>query len=299
MTQALVVGRERKGRPAADTVETVRARLAEAGWTVDAAVVKRKRALTKRAERAVKAGARAVVVVGGDGAVLRVVQALATTDVALGIIPTGTGNLVATNLEIPKDVDGAIRCLLDERRRTIDLGRAEVDGREWWFAVACGVGLDAEVMAATKRRQKLRWGRLAYVANLVRKSGGAREVLHELEIDGGKARVQALQVLVANFGQAGLAITPKLPVVPDDGALDVIVMRGRGRVSGLLAAWEAMRQGHPGRSRGGKAFRTRARSVAIATKPDRAVEVDGTVVGKTPVRIEVRPGALSVLAPSG
>ncbi len=298
MTQALVLGRERKGRPAADTVEAVRARLAEAGWNVEARVVKRKGALTKQAARAVERDAHVVVVVGGDGAVLRVVQALATTPVALGVIPTGTGNLVATNLAIPKDVDGAIDCLLAEGRRTIDLGRAEVDGDAWWFAVACGIGLDAEVMAATKRPQKLRWGRLAYLANLVRKSGGVREARHTIQVDGGTARLRALQVLVANFGKTGLAISPKLPVVPDDGALDVIVMRGQGRARGLLAAWEAIRQGHPGRSRGGRAFRTRARTVSVDTKPRRQVEVDGTVVGSTPVRIEVRPAALTVLVPA-
>jgi len=299
MTQAFIVGRERKGRPAADTVEKVRARLADAGWNVEAAVVRRKRALTKRAGKAVRSGAHVVVVVGCDGAVLRVVQALATTPVALGVIPTGTGNLVATNLDIPRDVDGAIGCLLEEHRRTIDLGRVDVDRDRWWFAVACGIGLDAEVMAATKRREKLRWGRLAYLANLVAKGGHAREVRHTIEVDGATARVRALQVLVANFGRTGLAVSPKLPVVPDDGALDVIVMRGRGRVRGLLAAWEAIRQRRPGRSRGGRAFRTRARTVAVATKGARHVEIDGTVVGATPVRIEVSPAALQVLVPAG
>jgi diacylglycerol kinase (ATP) len=298
MTQALVIGRERKGRPAAETVDTVRAKLAEAGWNVEAAVVRKKRALTKRSARAVRDGAHVVVVVGGDGAVLHVVQSLATTPVALGIIPTGTGNLVATNLGIPKDVDGAIACLLEERRRTIDLGQVEIGGDTWWFAVACGIGLDAEVMAATKRPQKLRWGRLAYLANLVRKSGHAREARHKLTIDGADARVRALQVLVANFGRTGLAVTPKLPVVPDDGALDVIVIRGRGRVHGLLAAWEAMRQRRPGRSRGGHAFRTRARTVEVASKPTRPVEIDGTVIGTTPIKIEVKPAALTVLSPA-
>src|SRR5512140_3123609 len=95
MTQAFVIGRRRKGRKIAGIVDEVRRELEAAHWIVQSDVVTRKRALTKKAKRAVKAGCDVLVVVGGDGAVLHVAPELAKTKVALGIIPTGTGNLLA------------------------------------------------------------------------------------------------------------------------------------------------------------------------------------------------------------
>jgi len=92
LTQALVIGRRGKGRPIEEAVRETRKRLEGAGWTVESALEDRKRVLRKRAARAVKAEVDVVVAVGGDGAVLQLVQVLAETPVALGIIPNGTGN---------------------------------------------------------------------------------------------------------------------------------------------------------------------------------------------------------------
>jgi len=87
LTQALVIGRRGKGRPIEEAVRETRKRLEGAGWTVESALEDRKRELRQRAARAVKAEVDVVVAVGGDGAVLQLVQVLAETPVALGIIP--------------------------------------------------------------------------------------------------------------------------------------------------------------------------------------------------------------------
>ena len=112
MTRALMLGRRRKGRPIGVAVAEATALLVAAGWTVDARVVDRKRQLRRETRRGVKAGVDVVVAVGGDGAVLQVVQKLAETKVALGIVPKGTGNLLATNLGIPTEVDAAVQVVL-------------------------------------------------------------------------------------------------------------------------------------------------------------------------------------------
>ena len=103
MTRAFVIARQRKGGKVRTVVDEVRHALQAASWKVDWVIVKRKRDLTRKTARAVKKGCDVVVIVGGDGAVLQVAPSLARTKVALGIIPTGTGNQLAGNLHIPPD----------------------------------------------------------------------------------------------------------------------------------------------------------------------------------------------------
>jgi diacylglycerol kinase (ATP) len=298
MTQALVIGRRRKGRKIGQVVRETQQRLEAAGWTVDIALVDRKRDLRRQAARAVKAEVDVVVAVGGDGAVLQVVQVLAGTQVPLGIVPMGTGNLLAGNLGIPHRPDRAAEVVMSGARRRIDLGRLTVGGKHEVFAVACGVGFDAEVMKATAKSRKLRWGKLAYVASAIGQRRRVRNVVHEITLDGVKSTMDATQVFIANFGRMGLAMAPRLEIQPDDGHLDVIVVRASGPLPGLLAGWEALRQGDLGESSKGHAFRAKAREVRIETEPSRLVEIDGSVVGATPIMASIRPAALTVIVPA-
>jgi YegS/Rv2252/BmrU family lipid kinase len=291
----MVVGRRRQGRPIAQQVAEVAGILREGGWRVDDAVVSRKGELRQLARRAVRHGADVVVAVGGDGAVLQVATGLAGSRTALGIIPLGTGNLLAGNLRLPTSPAKAARLLLTGRRRRIDVGRITVDGKERCFTVACGVGFDAEVMDATETTQKLHWGKLAYLANAVGQSDEVRNVVHTITIDGERMKTRASQVFVANFGRMLPIVSPRRPIRPNDARLDVIIIQAAGPLPGLLAGWEAITQGELGESRGGHVFRAQASKVRIETKPRRLVEVDGSVIGSTPVKIRVRPAALTVV----
>ncbi|HEY8868642.1 MAG TPA: diacylglycerol kinase family protein [Candidatus Limnocylindrales bacterium] len=297
MTRALVIGRRRKGRTIGKVVLETRSRLEAAGWTVDSAVVSSKPALRRHAARGVKANVDVVIAVGGDGAVLQVVQELADTQVALGIVPMGTGNLLAGNLGLPHHPDKAADVLLGGGRRRIDLGRVTVGGKRELFAVACGVGFDAEVMKGTVKSQKRRWGKLAYVASAIRQHHRVRNVDHEIILDGVSSTMKATQVFIANFGRMALGVKPLLEIEPDDGVFDVIVVQASGPVPGLLAGWEALRQKHMGKSAEGHVFRARAREVTIETEPSRLVETDGSVMGATPIKAVIRPAALTVIVP--
>ena len=297
MTRAFVVGRRRKGRKIREVVREVERLLQAGGWEVDSQVVTRKRDLRRRTAAAVEAQYDVVVAVGGDGAVLEAASALAETKVALGIIPTGTGNLLAGNLKIPNGPAAAVRVLLTGRRRRIDVGRVTINGEHHDFTVACGVGFDAEVMDATGTAQKLRWGRLAYLANAIAQTGSIRNVTHEITLDGVQSTMEAAQVFIANFGRMLPMVAPRRRVRPDDGLLDVIVIRASGPVPGLLAGWEALLQTELGESSGGRVFRAQAREVRIETEPSRLVETDGSVVGRTPLVASILPGALIVMVP--
>lgn len=296
--RALVVGRRRKGRKIGAAVLETQRLLEGAGWKVDSSVVVRKRDIRQATAKAVKAGVDVVVAVGGDGAVLQVVNVLAETQVALGIIPKGTGNLLAGNLGIPHRLDRAVDVLVNGRRRRIDLGRVTVDGKDRDFAVACGVGFDARVMQATGTAEKARWGKLAYVANAIREGRHVQNVRHEITIDGVRTTTMAAQVFIANLGRIGGPMQPRLKVRGDDGLLDVIVVRASGLLPGMLAGWEALRQRDLGESGPGHVLRAQAREVRIETSPDRLVEIDGSVVGKTPISATIRPAALTVIEPA-
>ena len=268
-----------------------------AGWRVDTKIVARKRDLTRKTRTAVKSGCDVVVVVGGDGAVLRVAPSLAKTTTSLGIVPAGTGNLLAANLGIPRDPPAAVRTILNRSTRTIDLGRAVVQGKSYDFSIACGIGFDAEVMDGTDSSQKRRWGKLAYLASAVARTSEIENVDHQITVDGVRTDTEATQVLVANFGRMALGIRPRRSILPDDGMLDVIVVRASGPIDGLLAGWEALRQKDLGESPRGHVLRARAREVCVAATPSRRVEVDGSVVGRTPVTVSILPAALTVIVP--
>ena len=298
MTTAFVVGRRRKGRDIESRVRKVRAALEAAGWTVESDVVDRKAELRRAARRAVKRGCEVVVAVGGDGAVNLVAGALIGTNVALGIIPAGTGNLLAGNLGIPRRVDAAAQTVISGAHRRMDVGRAIVDGKSFDVLVACGIGFDADVMGSTGNRSKRRFGKLAYFASAIATSRRIRNVAHEITLDGVTMKTAAAQVMVANFGRMMAGLSPRRPVRSDDGLFDVFVVRASGPIPALAATWETLRQGDLGHSSGGRAFRAQAREVRIATAEPLLVEIDGGVVGKTPVEASILPAALTVIVPA-
>ena len=259
-------------------------------------VVRRKRQLRRAASHAARSGVDVVVCVGGDGTVVQVATALTGTDVALAVIPTGTGNLLAGNLGIPTGRDKAARIAMTGRRRRIDVGEITVDGKRRSFTVACGIGFDASVMGRTDSEQKGRWGKLAYVANALREAGTIRNIPYELTVDGVHSTTEAAQVIVANLGRLppGLKVRG---VRPDDGHLDLLVIRATGPLSALLAGWEALRNSEPGDDRDGHATRTRAHQLHIESEPRRPVDIDGSVIGRTPIDVSIRPAALIVMVP--
>jgi diacylglycerol kinase (ATP) len=297
VTSVLVIGRRRKGRQIGAAVRATKERLSAAGWTVESDVVLKKSELRRHARAAVKAKVDVVVAVGGDGAVFQVVNALARSETVLGIVPKGTGNLLAGNLQIPIDIDDAVKVLLEGAPRTIDLGRVRLKGKDRDFAVACGIGFDAVVMDATQPAQKRRWGKLAYLANAVREGRKVDAVEHEITIDGRTISTAAAQVFVANFGRIGALFEPRRRVIPDDGQFDVFVVKASGPVEGLIAGWTALRQRQLGETADGRVLRVRATDVRVTSRPPQLVETDGTVIGQTPIRVRMRPASLRVLAP--
>jgi diacylglycerol kinase (ATP) len=252
---------------------------------------------------ALAAGSPLVVVIGGDGSVRSTAAALAGSGTAIGIVPAGTGNLLAASLGIPRRPERAAAALASAGERTIDLGRARVgadaDGPELPFVVAAGVGFDARVMAATTDRRKRSLGVAAYFAAATAVALRVRPFHVRIDVDGTTHETDALQVLVANSGELipGL-LRPRLPLVPDDGELDVLIARGRGAVGGSRAGLELLLGRRRHAAVGAYATRFAARRIEVLAPPDEPIEVDGDVVGAGRLVADVVPAALRVLVPA-
>jgi len=195
--------------------------------------VAKSRKAGKEARRCVEAGADLLIVWGGDGTVQRVVDVVAGTDVTVAIIPAGTANLLATNLGVPIDLEGALDVALHGARRAIDVGT--VNGE--CFAVMAGAGFDAVMIGDADRRLKDRMGRLAYFLSAVQASG-RRPVGARVDVDGRRwFEGRAGCVLFGSMGTltGGLVAFPGAD--PADGYLEVgvVVAASRAQWARVLA----------------------------------------------------------------
>ncbi len=140
----------------------------EAGAAVNVLETGENRAAGPKAARAIAEGYDAIVVCGGDGTIFDVIQGIAGSSVPLGIIPFGTGNVLAQNLKVPKDPVAAAHWILRSRAYPVPLGRITccVPGcrQSWLFAMAAGMGMHAALMSEARRSGKSRVGRAAYFA---------------------------------------------------------------------------------------------------------------------------------------
>ncbi|MBR7836617.1 phosphatase PAP2 family protein [Actinospica durhamensis] len=245
------------------------------------------------ARTAVGQGAGLIAACGGDGTVGEIAAVLAGTDVPLGIVPLGTGNLLAMNLGVPRNPDEAIGVLTHGVDRRIDVGR--FDGHV--FLGMAGLGLDAAMVRDAPDGLKKRAGWAAYVVAAVRNLSTRLTGL-VVEVDGRTARFRgAGMLLVGNIGrlQAGFEPLPEAEV--DDGLLDVAVVAPSGPFGWLRAASALHRPGR--RPSGGPVHRDRGRRISIRTRRPAPREADGEVLPDSArTEVEVWPRALTVRLPA-
>jgi YegS/Rv2252/BmrU family lipid kinase len=242
-------------------------------------------------QKAVADGMERVIVSGGDGSVMEAAGALVGTGVALGIVPGGTGNLFALNLDIPIDAEAAIRLALTGRPTAIDTGC--LNGTA--FVLMAGMGWDAKMIQDADRKMKDRLGVLAYFWAALRNLAHPSTV-YRLHIDGRALRRRAKSVIIANVGR----ITGGLQLIPDthpqDGFLEVAVLRAESLIDFLGLLWSALR----GKMREDPRLELfRGREIVIETARPQPLQLDGNEAGETSrAEIKILPRALEVVLPS-
>lgn len=244
---------------------------------------------------ALAAGADVVLACGGDGTVRHVAHVLAGSGTPMGLLPTGTANLLARNLAITRrDLVQATRTALSGKTRAIDVGWVLIDDRaeEHVFLVMAGMGFDAAIMTGAGHELKARLGSLAYVVSGARALRGLRADI-TLAVDGRielPRRVRA--VIVGNCGRllGGLVLMPAARV--DDGLLDVVTIGPRG-----IVGWLAVTARVLARRRHGHRIvqHWQGHDVIISSDTAQEAQLDGDPVGEAyGMRMRVDPGALLV-----
>jgi diacylglycerol kinase (ATP) len=252
-----------------------------------------------QAKAALEFKADVVLVGGGDGTVRVVAESLAHTDIAVGIIPLGTGNLLARNVELDvNDFRANIQTALFGQQRYIDTARMSIENNrtghasEHLFLVIAGIGMDAEILADTNDGLKKAVGWLAYTeAGMRHLPGRRRKVSVSLDESPEQAR-NIRTVLFANCGlvPGGIDFIPEAMI--DDGMLDVVVMSPRSAF-GWLAMYGKILFKH----RGNLPIMTmyRAGKIVIKCPEPMPTQIDGDPSGlATKVTVQVAPRSLLI-----
>lgn len=257
---------------------------------------------------AVAQGADVVVAIGGDGTVRAVAEGLVGTGIPMGLIPVGTGNLLARNLDLPlSDPMAALRTALEGRDRTIDVGwlrvhrwQSEIDDpvtdaaealveealpRDHIFLVIAGLGFDAAMVADTDEVLKARVGWIAYFVSGMRHLHGRRTRVHVRLDDQPMTSTRLRSLLIGNCGKLPGGITLLPDALLDDGWLDIAAIDTRGGIAGWAQLFgEVMLQGAGMRNdlpaKIGRIDHTRAQEVRVVVQGGEHVQVDGDIVGR-------------------
>jgi diacylglycerol kinase family enzyme len=263
----------------------------------------------KQARQAVDEGADVVASLGGDGTVRAVASGLVGTGVALGLLPGGTGNLLARNLDLPVgDLDDATRAIVTGRDRLVDVGvvragddlpepessRATKQGPgsvgpdEEVFLVMAGFGLDGEIMADTSEKVKEVVGWVAYLLAGARKlsgrgfpvvvrAGGGGIVRADGGVGGTEVSMHARAVIVGNCGtlQGGVELMPEASL--DDGRLDAVVLAPLG-----FFGWASVVADIVSRHRAGhrRLDRLVGQEMTLEAREAVEAEIDGDPIGE-------------------
>jgi diacylglycerol kinase family enzyme len=262
-------------------------------------------------EAALAEGVDLVCAMGGDGTVRAVAQALAGSTTPMGLLPAGTGNLLARNLLLPLfSLDEAVAVATGGRNRHVDVGWITLDPvaedepateseeavvtatSRRAFLVMAGIGFDAHVMEATSEEFKARVGVAAYFAQ------GAKHIFRPrftttLVMDGGApVTCKARTILAGNCGRltGGIQLMPD--AVVDDGELNVVAITAKG-IYGLAGAATHILARKP--ESHAQLDRWTARTLEVTVEDPQKVEIDGDVIGEARhALIEVEPRSLVV-----
>ena len=244
------------------------------------------------AREAVRTGMDMVIAAGGDGTVNSVLQGLAGTDTALGVLPLGTVNVWAREMGIPLALPLAADVLVHGVRRRVDVGRAG----SRYFLMMAGIGFDAEVARRVEQSRFKRFGLklLDYLATV-----GTLGLTHKsakIWIRAGNKRrsLNSLMIIIGNTRLYGGRFTFAKKAVADDGWLDLVIIGGGGI---FYRAGVILRGLFRRASLGPRVRYAHMRSVRLESNRPVPIQVDGEVIGSLPMTFSVVPSALTVVVP--
>ena len=297
MTRAIIITNPAAARSDDAHLLAARQRLEEGGLSVEIARTQGPGDGERLARAALADGVELLIAHGGDGTAMDVAAALIGTELPLGLLPAGTGNLLAGNLRISRSWRAATEVILTRTPRPLDIGRLTTSEGVRHFAVACGAGFDAELMRDTAAHHKRAFGMGAYVATAVGLATSITRAHLKLEVDGTAHEAKAAVILIANCGELIPGLLQIRPDIrPDDGVFDVAILDAASFPGAARVLWQMLLRNPAG---GGGITFLRATTVRVSAEPPLPVQADGEAGGSTPMAVDLLPRALHVLAPRG
>jgi diacylglycerol kinase family enzyme len=236
---------------------------------------------------ALERGCDPIIAAGGDGTVSTVADVLVGTSAHLIIFPLGTANVLARELGIPIELDGACKLggtrvnpgsLAGQHHAVVEIDAMKVNGHHYFTQV--GVGLDSLMIRDTAVEHKRRFGRLAYIWTALTTLVGFK----------------ATQVLIANTGMMGHpGFRWGADIRADDARLDVCIVRAKSILDYAGLFWHVVTGSH--KQSPNVRYQVASTRIVITAKHPLPVQADGEILGTTPVEVEVVPRALKVVVP--
>lgn len=243
------------------------------------------------AKEAIQNGFKSIIAVGGDGTILEVANGMIGGKATMGIIPAGTGNDFIKTVGIPNDPEIAVNILLEEKQKMIDIGLAD-DKR--YFLNVSGTGFDVEVLKNTEKIKGFLTGLTAYYTAVLMAVFGYKFKKVILKTKDMVIEKNVLLVAVANgiaYG-GGMKVAPEASV--EDGLLDVTIVEKMPRWKIPFQLPKFIKGEHQKLK---YICKFKCESVTIETEKAEPINMDGEIIGTTPVTFSVKRNAINVFAP--
>lgn len=295
--RAIMIANPKAGSYNQEQIEDTLTYLRNHHWTVDLRLTASAGDAQTLAREAVDQKMNAVIAVGGDGTINEVIQALAGSETALGVLPGGTINVWAREVGIPLDNRQAREILINGQVRRIDLGQVN----ERYFLLMATIGLDAEIAHTVEKGPIKRLGIAGYLLFGTWLGLGYPNFTATLLIGKQLIRTRALQIVFGNTQLYAGAIRLTWRARCDDGLLDISVIRNQNAFGRILLIADFL-LGKKKRRLQWVRYET-AEAVRLYTSRAAAIQTDGDPAGYTgkgeytPTILRIAPGALKVIVP--
>ena len=245
------------------------------------------------ATEAISGGATLLIAAGGDGTMMETINAAVGSGVPVGIVPLGTANLLALNLDIPSSVEEAVKIAVGGVPTEIDLVKVNATGH--YFAIMGGIGFDARIMHETARAEKRRFGRLAYLRTALKHIRGHRFAVTVTLDDRPPIRLLAKSVLIANLGELMPGLSLFADTSPSDGIIEVGLLKA-SRLQHFLSLIGRLILRRADQDPSFDVYQ--ARRVRVETSRPQPFELDGDPQDHVShIDMEVAPKAATIMLP--
>ena len=272
----------------------INASMKEADIKWEASITHQAGDATRLAKAAVKEGVDALAVYGGDGTVMEAVSGLIGSETPLIILPGGSANVMATELDIPTDLKEACALLshVPLKTKTIDVG--QFNNR--YFITGISIGFGADLVKGANRDSKNKFGILAYFFATAAALKKLKLSHYHIKIDENEYEVQGLTCMVNNAGNLGFTkISLDKHIDISDGLLDVVVVRKSNLSLLKLIVITLIKGERPDNFE--LVDHWQGREISISSSRKQVIQCDGEVLEKIPASIKIIPGAIKVLVP--